>query len=276
MKRKAIISFILAAVMVLTFASCKKANLTALDTEATQGSQSQQENTVSESDNTAADTENAEIIQLDPPTIGEEIVVMTTSMGTVKIRLFPEEAPKAVENFKGLIGQNYYDGVIFHRVINNFMIQGGDPTGTGMGGESFFGQDFEIELSDKLFHFRGALAMANTGMENSNSSQFYIVQCPDVTQVTFDNLAYYGYPVEYFPENVINKYFEVGGTPSLDANIYPEGMMVGYTVFGQVFEGMDVVDAIAGVETTTNAMGEKSVPVEPVTIISAELAIYEG
>ena len=226
--------------------------------------------------------EEVDFKQLDPPEIGEEIAVLTTSMGTIKIRLFPDDAPKAVENFKGLVNSGYYNGVTFHRVMNDFMIQSGDPTGTGAGGESIWGEDFEIELPENLFNFRGALSMANTGLKDSNGSQFFIVQATTVTEDMFEQMAESGFPIESIPQCVIDKYIEVGGYPSLDYNRYPEEFLetyqrYGYTVFGQVFEGMDVVDAIAGVEVEANPQsGEKSVPVTPITIDKAEIVVYEG
>ena len=113
--------------------------------------------------------------QVAMPETGEQIVVMETSKGTIKIRLFPEYAPKTVENFVGLIEKGYYDGLTFHRVIPDFMIQGGDPTGTGRGGESFWGGKFEDEFSPNLSNIKGALSMANAG-PNTNGSQFFIVQ----------------------------------------------------------------------------------------------------
>lgn len=102
------------------------------------------------------------------------IVELQTNQGSIRIKLFPEHAPKTVENFLGLVGKGYYDGIIFHRVITEFMIQGGDPTGTGRGGESFWGKPFEDECSPELrFDKRGLLAMANAG-PNTNGSQFFI------------------------------------------------------------------------------------------------------
>ena len=141
------------------------------------------------------------------PKKGEQIVVMETTMGTIKLQLFPQYAPKTVENFVGLVEKGYYDGIIFHRVIPDFMIQGGDPTGTGRGGESLWGGKFEDEFSPNVSNIRGALSMANAGPA-TNGSQFFIVQ---------------------------NKV----GTPWLDGR---------HSVYGQVFEGMDVVDAITEVE----------------------------
>jgi cyclophilin family peptidyl-prolyl cis-trans isomerase len=104
----------------------------------------------------------------------KEIAVIKTNMGTIELELFPKEAPKAVENFTKLANKGYYDGVTFHRVIDNFMIQGGDPTGTGRGGESIWGESFKDEISPNLkFDKAGILAMANAG-SNTNGSQFFI------------------------------------------------------------------------------------------------------
>ena len=106
------------------------------------------------------------------------IVVLETSQGSIEIKLFPDIAPKAVENFTGLIRKGYYDGIIFHRVIKNFMIQGGDPTGTSGGGESLWGGKFEDEVTPSVkFDRHGLLAMANAG-PNTNGSQFFITTVP--------------------------------------------------------------------------------------------------
>lgn len=98
---------------------------------------------------------------------------LETSLGLIKIELFTDKAPKTCENFIGLIEKNYYENVIFHRVIKGFMIQGGDPTGTGRGGQSLWGVPFEDEISDLKFDKGGILAMANAGA-NTNGSQFFI------------------------------------------------------------------------------------------------------
>lgn len=104
--------------------------------------------------------------------------VIETSMGTIEAELYEKATPKTVKNFIGLAEKNYYDGVTFHRVIDNFMIQGGDPTGTGRGGESFFGAPFEDEIVDTLRHSAaGILSMANAG-PNTNASQFFITLVP--------------------------------------------------------------------------------------------------
>jgi len=102
------------------------------------------------------------------------VVVMETTQGVIELTLKPSIAPKACENFLGLIEKKYYDGIIFHRVIKDFMIQGGDPTGTGRGGESLFGKPFEDEFSSSAkFDKPGLLAMANAG-PHTNGSQFFI------------------------------------------------------------------------------------------------------
>lgn len=211
------------------------------------------------------------ITQLDPPAQGEEIAVMHTSMGDIKIKFFPEEAPKAVENFKTLAKEGYYDGITFHRVINDFMIQGGDPTGTGSGGESMYGEYFEDEFSPNLYNFRGTLSMANAG-PNTNGSQFFIVQAKTVTEGYWDYID--EIVAEYGTENVLYNsqtgnmvkvnysdearqiYNEIGGTPHLDYC---------HTVFGQVFEGMEVVDAIASVAVDENDKPADDVIIESIT-----------
>jgi len=109
---------------------------------------------------------------------GKDIAVLETSMGTIEVSLFRDEAPKTVENFLGLAKKGYYNGIIFHRVIDNFMIQGGDPTGTGSGGESIYGKTFADEISpNRKFDHAGILAMANAG-PNTNGSQFFITLVP--------------------------------------------------------------------------------------------------
>ena len=113
--------------------------------------------------------------QLSMPTKGDMIAIMKTNRGTIKFKLFPNECPKTVENFTTHAKNGYYEGIIFHRVINNFMIQGGDPTGTGRGGESIWGGSFEDEFDLGLHNLRGALSMANAG-PGTNGSQFFIVQ----------------------------------------------------------------------------------------------------
>ena len=180
----------------------------------------------------------------------EALVIMNTSMGAIKIKLFPELAPKTVENFLTHAENGYYDGIIFHRIIEEFMIQGGDPTGTGMGGESIYGNTFEDEFTMNLFNLRGALSMANAG-PNTNGSQFFIVQATQ-PPASVEQLKSGGWPDE-----IAEAYVEMGGTPHLDQK---------HTVFGQVIEGMDVVDQMAQVEK-----GAADKPVEDITIDSIEI-----
>ena len=222
-------------------------------------------------------TEGTYFPQLEEPSQGEEVAVLTTNKGVIKIKFCPDEAPMAVENFKTHIKDGYYDGLTFHRVINGFMIQGGDPNGNGTGGESIWGGKFDDELSGDLYHFRGALAMANSGPD-TNGSQFYIVQAPQIEDGYFDyinsiieqygqgQLLYNSQTGQMvrtnYSEEAKGKYNELGGTPSLD---------FGYTVFGQVFEGMDVVDNIASVATN-----ESDKPEEDIIIEKAEIVNFEG
>ena len=106
------------------------------------------------------------------------VAVIKTNMGTIEIELFEKQTPRTVGNFVGLANKGYYNGIIFHRVIENFMIQGGDPTGTGRGGESFYGKKFEDEIVASLKHdVPGILSMANAG-PNTNGSQFFITLVP--------------------------------------------------------------------------------------------------
>lgn len=182
---------------------------------------------------------------------GEILVEMNTTMGSVKIKLFPEQAPKTVENFVTHAKNGYYNGIIFHRVIKNFMIQGGDPTGTGMGGESIWGGSFEDEFSPELLNIRGALSMANAG-PGTNGSQFFIVQAKQVETSILKQMEVRGWSkeeVEFYKKN--------GGTPWLDGK---------HTVFGQVVEGMDIVDAIANVEVGFQDKPKEDVKIESITV----------
>ncbi len=108
----------------------------------------------------------------------QTVAIINTNYGTIEIELYTDKAPKTVENFVGLAKQGYYNGIIFHRVIADFMIQGGDPTGTGSGGASLWGSSFEDEIVTELTHDEpGILSMANAG-PNTNGSQFFITVCP--------------------------------------------------------------------------------------------------
>ena len=228
--------------------------------------------------------------QLQSPENGEKIAVITTDFGVIKMRLFPEYAPKAVENFMTHAENGYYDGVTFHRVLEDFMIQGGDPTGRGDGGESIWGKPFSPEYSPQLHHIRGAIGMAQTRADKPTiTSQFYIVQKNTMDALTKnwltnmkesqdeiykssmgvtkkDAKGRYYLTKELFPIPFINAYLESSGAWHLDYV---------HTVFGQVFEGMDVVDAIAAVEVFTDeATKNDGKPSEDVIITSIKIETY--
>lgn len=247
--------------------------------------------------------------QLEKPSEGDTIAIMHTSLGDISLRLFPEAAPKAVENFTTHAKNGYYDGLTFHRVMEDFMIQGGDPKGTGTGGESIWGGSFEDEFDQKLLNLRGALSMANSGVD-TNGSQFFINQAPasafagkekyvsqeesytsedfqaqcsvyyrqNESQLKQDYKSWTDYyqaillqlaPVaSMVPDEVWTLYEQNGGNIHLDGAWRSSG---GHTVFGQVFEGMEVVDAIAAVETDDN-----NKPLESVIINSIEITEYAG
>ncbi|WP_125588096.1 peptidylprolyl isomerase [Companilactobacillus jidongensis] len=177
-------------------------------------------------------------------------VTIKTNHGDIKIQLFDELVPKTVKNFVELAKKEYYNGVIFHRVIPDFMIQGGDPTGTGMGGESIYGDAFEDEFSSELFNLDGALSMANSG-PNTNGSQFFIVSNQNLPKRMIKQMAPAGYP-----EEVIAAY-KNGGTPWLDHR---------HTVFGQVIDGMDVVREIAKVKRDHNDKPNDAVVMESIEV----------
>ncbi len=154
------------------------------------------------------------------------IAEMKTNQGTITLELYPDIAPKAVENFIKLSQKGYYNGVIFHRVIKGFMIQGGDPTGTGRGGKSIWGKEFENEYKPNvIFDKPGLLAMANRG-PNTNGSQFFITVAP---------------------------------TPWLNG---------GYTIFGKVIKGFDVVKKIENTKTGAMDRPLKDQVIESIKIIT--------
>lgn len=204
--------------------------------------------------------------QTENPAAGEEIAVLSTNYGDIYIRLFPDGAPKTVENFKGLINGGKYNGTIFHRVMKDFMIQGGDyEKADGTGGKSIWGGTFADEFDAKLLNIRGAVSMANAG-PGTNGSQFFINQAE---AGVFSRSQYENNPeIHNVPEEVWELYEKTGGNLHLDGAFRQSG---GHTVFGQVFKGMDVVDKIASVETDSYDK-----PVSEVKITSAKITKYEG
>lgn len=189
--------------------------------------------------------------QLDQNIETDVSATIKTNKGDIRLALFKDHAPKTVENFVELSKKGYYDGVIFHRVIPNFMIQGGDPTGTGMGGESIYGSSFEDEFSREVFNLRGALSMANAG-PNTNGSQFFIVTMDEVPENMLEQLGDAG-----FPKEIIQAYNNQGGTPWLDHK---------HTVFGHVVDGFETALSIEKVERDA---ADK--PLEDVVIESIEI-----
>lgn len=279
MKKKLLLGLALGAVVLTT--ACGKAANSSADTDTTVSEETSAENESQSAETTDGETQSAktdegktgvtELPQLDGVKKGDTIATIHTNYGDIKVWFFPKYAPKAVENFTTHAKEKYYDGVIFHRVINNFMIQGGDPTGTGMGGESIWGKEFENEVSLNLRSFRGALCMANAGAD-TNGSQFYIVQNPDIGEemkAQFEAIKKDGSQTysedngnkitlgEAFPDKVIEEYEKNGGYPSLD---------MGYTIFGQVYEGMDVVDKIAAVETDASDKPKTEVVIKSIDV----------
>ena len=222
--------------------------------------------------------------------------------GTIKAVLFPEAAPVGVENFQKLCDAGYYEGLKIHRVMKNFMFQGGSANGNGTGGEAMVnGGKFSIETAQNARHFYGALCYANAGPEN-NSTQFYIVNskvAQDLStfkakenqealdeaidelnatadQYSADVIDAYLKEVQK-NQNTISflggasdeikaRYLEKGGAASLDGN---------YTVFGQVYEGFDVVDAISAAEVENNGANEISKPVKDIIIKNVSVSTFE-
>lgn len=224
--------------------------------------------------------------QLEMPEKGEEIAVVTMATGeTFQIRFFPEAAPKAVYNFKYHALQGYYNGLTFHRVMENFMIQGGDPVGNGTGGESVWGTDFSDEFSANLLNIDGAVSMANAGA-NTNGSQFFInaTQNPGMNWDYFQQgFEVYKQDPEAFAEvygkwidmdkvtgTVKKLYEENGGNINLDGYYSTDG--TGHTVFGQVFQGMDQVIKLS--QAATDPANNK--PLEDMVIETIEIVEYEG
>ena len=248
--------------------------------------------------------------QQEMPKAGDTVAVMHTTMGDICIRFFPEAAPKAVENFTTHAKNGYYNGLTFHRVMENFMIQGGDPKGTGAGGENIWGTEgFEDEFDKKLMNIRGSLAMANSGPA-TNGSQFFINPAKPKEGVTAEPLKkqydydtqlksmeeYYNQYVAYYGESFTSYYPDVQSFMAANGGISPDSRLVpdevwelyakvggnihldgawrqtgGHTVFGHVYKGMDVGDAIAKV-----AVDENDKPKVEVKITSIEITTYEG
>lgn len=215
--------------------------------------------------------------QFEEPKKGETIAeIVVKDYGSMYFKFFKDSAPKAVENFITHAKDGYYDGLKFHRIIEEFMIQGGDPTGTGTEGESIWGENFEDEFSEELHPYRGALCMANSGA-NTNGSQFFIVQAHHaIDPETIKSVEAEGVykipesPVEKFKmfydidlsEETAKNYDAVGGTPWLHN---------AHTVFGQMISGDEVLNKIAAVQVNSP---QTAVPVNDVIIEKINITQY--
>jgi len=247
-KRKIMLASSALLLSLALFSACGNSGSAKNDT-ATSKSSAKTEQSTKTSSSESVDINALELPQLSTEVAkDEDLVEMVTTEGSIKIKLFPKIAPKTVENFMTHAKDGYYDGLIFHRVINDFMIQGGDPEGTGTGGTSIWNKPFEDEISNQLYNIRGALSMANSGA-NTNGSQFFIVQNSEDKS---DGLL-----TEDVPAKIIDAY-KKGGAPHLDGK---------HTVFGQVIEGMDVVDKIAQAETGENDKPKKDIKIEKINIL---------
>ena len=196
-------------------------------------------------------------------------VLMQTTMGDMVIRL-SDSTPLHRDNFLKLVKVGYYDSVLFHRVIKNFMIQGGDPNSKGaMAGKPLGdggpGYTIPAEFRKTLFHKKGALAAARTGdnvnpTKASSGSQFYIAQGKVFTDAGLDSVETFRLNGRKIPAEQREVYKTIGGTPHLDQ---------GYTVYGEVVKGLDVLDNIAAVQTSRGQ--DRDRPLQDVRIIKAKL-----
>ncbi|WP_353093583.1 peptidylprolyl isomerase [Tissierella praeacuta] len=202
---------------------------------------------------------NLKLEQVQIPKVGEEIAVITTNMGEIKMRLFPEIAPKAVGNFKTLVKKGFYDGIKFTRIEDNFLIQIGDNPEYPEG-KSIFGEFFEDEYDLNYRHITGSVGLAKKEA-NKNHSNFNIIVQDGIDEEYVEAMK--ELDEEGYPKDVIKAYEILGGVPRLDLR---------YTIFAQVFYGMDTVMAINKV--TTNPVTKE--PIEDIIIEKAEIVLYEG
>ena len=208
--------------------------------------------------------EELPVLNYTAPEQGEEIVVIhVKDRGDIKIKLFPELLPEACENFLTHAKNGYYDELIFHRVIEGFMIQGGDPKGDGTGGESCWGGKFNGSVTEQLIHVPGALAYANSAGPATDGSQFYIVTGDSTDAETlkfyeeeYDKNPQIAYDIN-FTKEAEELYIQHGGAPHLDG---------GYAAFGRVTSGMETVDEIATTETGMQDRPVKEQKMKKVTV----------
>lgn len=232
--------------------------------------------------------------QLNVPNDGDTIAVIHTTVGDITIMFFPDQTPKTVTNFLNLAKSGKYNNTIFHRVIKDFMVQGGDyEKANGTGGTSSYGSNFEDEFCDKLFNIRGAVSMANSGPD-TNGSQFFINQKnakafesdggwkafsdqwsnlksqfenykgSNLLSTFIQKYGTYCYDTDIVPKDVQKLYTEHGGSPYLDGAYNATDR--GNTVFAQVIKGMNVVDKIAAVKVDSNNKPKSDVKIKTVEI----------
>ena len=194
-------------------------------------------------------------IQFAQPQSGDTVAEIATDKGVIKVLLFPQIAPKAVNNFVMLAENGYYNGTQFHRVVEGMLIQAGTFGDTG--GKSIWELEFEDEFSDQLHHYNGALSMANHG-EDTNGSQFFFVtaEIGGLSNETLQQMSDAGWR-----EAVSDAYKQAGGLPSLDWR---------YTVFGQIYEGLEIAYDISRAKADTEGKPEKSISVQSITVYTVE------
>ena len=266
MKKFAIICFVILIVIVLVVVFAVRGNNEETTNTTNTTNQVEEEEEMNDADkfteelaNLTADEVDANAeAQMAEPEEGDTIAIFhIENYGDITVKFFEDVAPLACENFITHAEEGYYDGLTFHRVIEDFMIQGGDPLGNGTGGESIWGEDFGEELSTTVLPYKGALCMASRGTGTTSiGSQFFIVQA-DYSEDMSQYLSYFGY------SNLLNSYETYGG------DLYDLAISYQYTTFGQVIDGLDIVDEIAAVETDSSDK-----PVTDVVISSIEITTY--
>ena len=202
---------------------------------------------------------NLKLEQIHLPKNGEEIALITTNMGEIKMKFFPEVAPKAVENFITLVKEGFYNGMKFSRVEDNFLIQTGENE-EYPDGKSIYGDFYEDECDLNYRHITGSVGLAKRE-ENKNSSHFYIIVQDGIDEEYLEVMKELG--EEGYPKEVVKAYEALGGVPRLDLR---------FTIFAQVFYGMDTVRAIN--QVTVNPITKE--PVEDVIIEKIEIVPFEG
>ncbi|GAA0766302.1 peptidylprolyl isomerase [Clostridium subterminale] len=213
MRKRTIGALLITAIISLTLIGCSTSNKSNKEEANTEGNDNKEIYLSKETEKKETDKNPVATIEMEDGKV-------------IKLELYPEIAPNTVRNFISLANSKFYDGLIFHRVISGFMIQGGDPEGTGMGGPdySIYGEFANNQFENNLLHTKGVISMARSNDKNSAGSQFFIMH---------------------------------GDTPSLDGD---------YAAFGKVIEGMNVVDSIAQIETGSNDRPKKDIKIKSITV----------